>query len=261
MKIKRVKVLFISVITALTFAAGCWNKTGVVISKAERSPAVSGKPNVRIVNITRKGNGIDVELDVDDFVLGIQTKTPRAAEIANSPRGQHVHLIIDNKPYLAIYRHGKDNLVHIKEVTEGQHTLFAFPGRSYHESVKTPGAGSVVSFKLTGNRLEFQPVRTGSPFVVYSRPKGVYAGDAAKKIMLDFYLNNVELSADGNTARYRVRKKGDTREYIFETDEWTPAFVSGLSTGTYHIRLEVLDKDGKLIQADWNATEREIEIK
>lgn len=261
MKVKQVRVLFISIITALTFAVGCWNKTGVVISKAERSPAISGKPKVRIVNITKKGNGIDVELDVDNFVLGIQTKTPRAAEIANSSKGQHIHLIIDNESYLAVYKHGKDNLVHIKEVAEGQHTLFAFPSRSYHESVKTPGASSVVNFKLTGDKLEFQHVKTGKPFILYSRPKGVYAGADAKKIMLDFYLNNVELGADGNTARYRIRKKGETREYTFETNEWTPAFVSGLSTGTYRIGLEVLDKGGNLVRADWNATEQEIEIK
>lgn len=261
MKVKQVKVLCITAVAALTFAAGCQKKTGVVISKAERSPEITGKPKVRIVNITRKGSGIEVELDVDNFALGVQTRTPRAAEIANSSKGQHVHLIIDNKPYYAIYKQGKGNLVHIKDIAEGQHTLAAFPSRSYHESVKTPGAVSVADFKLTGGKLEFQSVEKRKPLIMYSRPKGTYEGNAAKKIMLDFYLNNVELSADGNRVRYKIRKKGESSEYIYETDEWTPAFVSGLSTGTYSISFKVLDKDGNLVRADWNDTEREIEVK
>ncbi len=261
MKIKQIKVLFVSIIVvALTFVIGCGNKPRVIISKAERSPEITGNPKVRIVNIIRKGNGISVELGVDNFVLGSQTQTPRAAKIANSPKGQHVHLILDNKPYAAVYKQGKGNLVHIEKVAMGQHTLFAFPSRSYHESVKTPGASSMVNFELTDNKLEFLTVKMGMPSIIYSRPKGTYKGDAAKKIMLDFYLNNLELSADGNTARYKIHKESETREHIFDLNEWTPVFVSGLSDGKYFITLELLDKDGNLVQGKWNNTTREIVV-
>jgi hypothetical protein len=43
-------------------------------------------------------------------------------------------------------------------------------------------------------------------------------------------------------------------------EEWTPAFVTGLSEGTYDVTLELLDAEGNVVSGEWNSTTREIEV-
>ena len=202
-----------------------------------------------------------VVIEVDNFELGAQTQTPRAAEIANSDKGQHVHLIVDNEQYIAVYNVGDP--INIGKVGPGTHSLVAFPSRSYHESVKSPGASSIVNFYV-GEPLGVFTLSPDTPSIIYSRPKGTYKGDAAKTIMLDFYLNNVELKPGGNTARYTISKKGIgnaiDEKYTIDLDQWTPAFITGLGSGKYLVTLELLDKNGNLIPGGWNKTTREIEV-
>ena len=202
-----------------------------------------------------------VVIEADNFELGVETQTQRAVEIANSAKGQHVHLIVDNEPYTAVYKQGEP--INIGKLAPGPHTLYAFPSRSYHESVKTPGAGSIVNFYVGDPVGDFN-LDASTPSIIYSRPKGTYKGEAANTIMLDFYLNNTKLSPGGNTARYTIQRKGITNlideEYTIDLNEWTPAFISGLSSGIYIITLELLDKNGNSIPGGWNKTVREIEV-
>ena len=43
------------------------------------------------------------KFDVENYELGIQTETENMPSIANSDKGQHIHVIIDNEPYSAHY--------------------------------------------------------------------------------------------------------------------------------------------------------------
>lgn len=237
---------------------------GVVLYEVNRSPKVpyAQAKIVSPVQETLLGNtDVFVAIEVENFELGVETKTPRAKEIANSGKGQHVHLIVDNKPYIAVYKVGEP--VNIGKVGSGPHTLVAFPSRSYHESIKTPGASSMVNFYVGETAGKFE-LDAKTPSIIYSRPKGTYKGDAAKTIMLDFYLNNEEISPGGNTARYTITKKGEAElvdeKYTIDINKWAPAFISGLSSGKYLVTLELLDKDGNLIVGGWNKTAREIEV-
>ena len=251
-------------------AAGCGdeNERGAVLYTVERSPAIA---EVR-VDITLPADGqvfpsdggvspeiesVSVELEVSGFELGAQTRIPRAGRIADSRNGQHVHLIVDNRPYMAVY----DTEDVALELPPGPHTLFAFPGRSYHESVKTPGAAALVNFYVGEASGEFS-LDADAPAIIYSRPKGTYSGAAARDIMLDFYLNNVELGPGGYTARYTIVGKEDPdRRYTIDMNEWVPAFASGLESGTYSVTLELLDGDGETVPGEWNGTTREIVVK
>ena len=201
---------------------------------------------------------VSVVVDVENFELGVQTDTERAKEIMNSNQGQHAHIILDNDPYLADYESGKP--FEIGMLGEGPHTLVVFPSRSYHESVKSPEAADIVNFYVGKQEREFM-LDKSKPTIIYSRPKGKYEGPGADKVMLDFYLNNVELSPDGYKAKYTIRKKDSTGEVtsIILTD-WTPAFVTGLSSGDYAVKLELLDKDGNVVQGAFNNTERGISV-
>jgi hypothetical protein len=202
-------------------------------------------------------NNVSVVVDVENYELGIQTETPRAKEIANSAKGQHVHIILDNDPYFADYEAGVP--FDIGVLDEGPHTLVVFPSRSYHESVKSKNSVDIVNFYVGKKEGEFM-LDESKPTVIYSRPKGKYEGKDAEKIMLDFYIINIKPS-DGYQVKYTIRKnEPDAVEHSITMKEWKPAFVTGLTSGEYIITLQLLDKDGNLVEGPFNNTQRAVTV-
>lgn len=234
------------------------------ITQGERSPAIEDA-QARFAapsdSVVVDSASVDVTVEVESFEAGAQTKTPRAQEIANSANGQHVHIIVDNEPYLANYNPGEP--FDIGTLEDGAHTAVVFPSRSYHESVKNEGAHDIVNFYVNEESGEFM-LNPDDPAVIYSRPKGTYSGAGAERIMLDFYLNNVTLSADGHRVRYTIRPADASADAdplaSITLDEWAPAFVTGLESGTYVVTLELLDAEGNRVEGAFNYTEREITV-
>ncbi len=233
----------------------------VEITAGERSPAFPDAKtrfnNINNGDVLEDAN-VSVIVDVWNYELGIQTETPRAEQIANSGEGQHAHIILDNDPYFADYEPGVP--FDLGKLDEGAHTLVVFPSRSYHESVKSEGSADIVNFYVGKQEGEFLLDET-KPTIIYSRPKGKYEGHDAQKIMLDFYLINAELGEDKYKAKYTIRKnEADAEEYTITMTEWTPAFVTGLSSGEYIITLELLDSEGNLVDGAYNNTQRSITV-
>jgi len=234
----------------------------VTITQGERSPAIEGA-KARFVSpehgaVLESGADVAFTVEVDSFETGIQTETARAEHIANSGNGQHVHIIVDGGPYYANYDTGSPFDIGMLE--DGAHTAIVFPSRSYHESVKNPGAMDFLNFYVGEEAGEF-PLDPDAPTIIYSRPKGSYTGSGAERIMLDFYLHNVELSEGGYAARYEIREKGSEEAVATTTlTEWTPSFVEGLASGTYIVHLELLDADGNVVPGPLNTTDREIVV-
>ena len=234
----------------------------VTITQGERSPAIAGAKamftGLENGAVLESGADVAFTVEVDSFEAGIQTDTPRAEAIANSENGQHVHIIVDGGPYYANYEPGSP--FDIGMLGDGAHTAVVFPSRSYHESVKNAGAMDFVNFYVGEEAGDF-PLDPEAPTIVYSRPKGTYSGAGAERIMLDFYLHNVELSEDGYSARYEIREKGSDGVIASTTlTEWVPSFVEGLSAGTYIFQLELLDADGNVVPGPLNTTEREVVV-
>mgnify|MGYP000942911325 FL=1 len=142
-------------------------------------------PAANLVIPAAKAKDFEIKLDVKDW------KT--AAGDA------HVHLILDNKPYMRI----DDPKAPVKlsqfgaELAEGQHVLVAFPSRATHESVKTKGAVAVVSFYV--GKKDKDAVDVKKPLLVYSRPKGEYNGAMANHVLVDWQVANAEIG-DGKFA-------------------------------------------------------------
>ncbi len=232
----------------------------VTIEVGERSPAFPGA-KARFTSLEEgdvlDDNNVSVVVDVENYELGIQTETPRAKEIANSAKGQHVHIILDNDPYFADYETGVP--FDIGVLDEGPHTLVVFPSRSYHESVKSKDSVDIVNFYVGKKEGEFM-LDESKPTVIYSRPKGKYEGKDAEKIMLDFYAINIKPS-DGYQVKYTIRKnEPDAVEHSITIKEWKPAFVTGLTSGEYIITLQLLDKDGNLVEGPFNNTQRAVTV-
>lgn len=248
----------------LFLLAGCGggggNGSEVQIQKGERSPTIDGA-NALITSPSSEavldGPSVEVTVDAESFETGVQTETDRAGEIANSGNGQHFHLILDNRPYMANYEAGEP--FDVGELQPGAHTLVAFPSRSYHESVKSDTSYDYINFYVGEESGEFM-LNDDDPAIIYSRPKGRYEQEDAERIMLDFYLHNVELSEDGYKARYTITD-GDGNEVASTTlTEWTPAFVTGLD-GTYTVNLQLLDSEGNVVPGEMNDTSRKIRVR
>lgn len=181
------------------------------------------------------------EFNVSGFDLKSQTPDAQARGCANSPDGQHIHFILNNKPYLAKY-----DRVFEEAVDPGHNVLLAFLSRSYHESVKNAGAFVVTEFNMKGGGGVPAFDLYNDPTLFYSRPKGDYAGDDGKKVLLDFFLVNVGLSEGG----YRVRATIDGHPVILT--RWAPYFIEGLELGEHTVRLELLDRNGDLVPGPFN---------
>jgi len=207
---------------------------GYTLREFEESPSF---PDAKIKGYDYKDGQFDFRLSESDYVLGSQTSDAGSKMCANSAKGQHIHLIIDNEPYAAKY---ESSFAH--DISDGEHYLLAFLSRSYHESIKTDGAHIAEKIMVKdGSIVDREPIT--DPMLFYSRPKGTYVGEKeTKHMMLDFYVINAEIGKD-----YDVRMTiNDQVKMVL--DEWKPYFLEGLGMGNNSITLSLLAKDGS--QAD-----------
>ena len=198
--------------------------------------------------------------------------------------GNHVHVILDNQPYAAHYIW--DEGFELRNVSDGEHTLRMFASRPWHESYKNAKAFKTIKFRVKdGKADETKPTTDDSgkkladakkpegtdvkeskagdvdfakPLLTYSRPKGVYKGEAAEMIMIDFWLANAKLSGDGGDYKIRYSVNDGEAQTI---EKWSPIWLKGWKDGKNTIKLELVDKDGKLVEnGGYNSTTREISV-
>ena len=189
--------------------------------------------------------------DLSNFSLTKMTGSDHAMQMANSMKGQHIHLIIDDQPYIAQYE-----TKFSQAMTPGPHVVLSFLSRSYHESLKHMGAYDLRIVSVDARNADIPPLNfdVKAPHLFYSRPKDTYSGADAKKIMLDFYLVNTTLAPDGN----KVRATINGTEFML--DNWLPYMMEGLPAGQANIKLELVDSSGKLIPGPYNSVTRTITV-
>ena len=192
-------------------------------------PPTEGFPNASIDDWSYNGGTFNYE--VSGYTFGKVTEDAEQLMCANSAEGQHVHLIIDNEPYIAKYEPSFD-----QPVTNGEHHILTFLSRSYHESIKSPEAHRAV--KVTANNGAFSNMQDiTDPMIFYSRPKGTYVGrKETENVMLDFYPVNAELGDE-----YQVMASVNGKE--FTIDEWKPYYLENLPMGENTITLTLMQGD------------------
>jgi hypothetical protein len=176
----------------------------------------------------------------------------------------HVHLILDNKPYKAIYDTKApvklSELTNGEAVPEGLHVLVAFPSRANHESVKTKGALAITPFWV-GKKGDAKTDPTKKPMLIYSRPKGDYKGEMANHVLIDFYVANVTLAEGKDHVHVTVTGPGTEKPLEANVEKFgTPLYLDNLQNGPYEVKTELVDGSGKLIEGPWNSTTRTIKI-
>ncbi len=194
-----------------------------------------------------KAGKVVFDYEVQGYELGVATSDAGTNGLANSDKGQHIHAILNNEPYMAEYKPGFE-----KDLEPGRYILLSFLSRSYHESVKNPAAMDIIQFMVGDTDAE--PADLNAPHLFYSRPKGSYKGADAKKLLLDFYLVNADLSADG----YKVRATLNGTEFMLTT--WSAYVVEGLPMGDVDVKLELLDANGNSVKSPFNPAERTVTL-
>ncbi len=238
----------ISFILIVSLILGCADQTTITITKFEGSSEFSNSI-LSLSQITEDENSnSNFNFDVENYELGVQTIGAGENGLANSAEGQHIHMIVNNGPYSAHYTSDFS-----KELQQGNNLILFFLSRSFHESIKNPNAFSLI--QVSSGAQEHEPYDLESEFLFYSRPKGVYEGNDTKKLLLDFYLVNTEISAVGNKVRATIN------DSEFMIDEWVPYYIEGLSTGEVTIKLELLNSNGKLIDSPFNPVVRLVTLK
>ena len=201
--------------------------------------------------ITMTSPGVDGEVEAgtvafafdvqgEDYTLGEQTPDAAATMCANSGKGQHIHFILNNQPYKAHYTAEFE-----ENVPEGENILLAFLSRSYHESVKTPGAYVLQRINAGESNNE---VNLMDEHLFYSRPKGTYKGAAEwEHLLLDFYVVNTLLAEGGNNVKVTI--DGSTE---FMLPKWCPYIIEGLGVGELTVRIQLVDAEGNQIPGPYN---------
>ncbi|MFM2225941.1 MAG: hypothetical protein RJA07_2143 [Bacteroidota bacterium] len=185
--------------------------------------------------------------DVKNYSLGNQTPDASQKRCANSAKGQHIHFIVDNKPYEALYK------PEIKTTfAQGPHLVLAFLSRSYHQSIKSKKAYVLKQIKSGNTKLPDYDIT--KPMLFYSRPKAFYIGADTQNVLLDFYVVNTTISKKTNRVKATINGK------IFMLNDWKPFLVQGLPMGITKIKLELVNKKGKLVEGAFTSIEREITL-
>ena len=194
-------------------------------------PATHDFPNAKLTDWTYDKGTFNYV--VNDYDFAVPTPDAESLMCANSDKGQHAHLIINNEPYIAKY---EPNFK--MELPDGTHHILTFLSRSYHESIKNGTAYRAVKAAVKDNAFtETADIET--PMLFYSRPKGSYKGKrATENVMLDFYPVNAELSEDG----YYVAASVNGAE-PFKITKWQPYYLTGLPMGENTVKLTLMKGD------------------
>ncbi|MEH2022190.1 hypothetical protein [Nostoc sp.] len=171
--------------------------------------------------------------------------------------GPHLHVILDNQPYIPIYDLNQPLV--LPDLSPGTHTLRVFASRPWHESFKNEGAYAQTTFHVFTKTDDNNP-DAKLPLLTYSRPQSSYG---AEPILLDFYLTNAPLHLVGKDnpndkfSDWRIRSTINGESFIF--DRWQAVYLKGFRPGKNWVKLEFLDNQGNAVKNAFNTTVRLID--
>lgn len=228
----------------------------ILISSFSESPTFPnatlkmGKVSSEVVGDSVK---LSFNFDVANYELKNQTDDAVGKQCSNSDKGQHIHFIMDNKSYVALYE-PKHEITLAKNT---EHYLLCFLSRSYHESLKNKEASVLYHFKIDEKGKLVKLDNPTAPMIFYSRPKGDYIGKDATNVLLDFYVWNASLGANYTVS---AAFKNDRQDTTVVLNEWKAYQLSQLKKGINKITLTLMDKNGKKVESPQAEVTREFQL-
>ncbi|HVS80198.1 MAG TPA: hypothetical protein VHE60_00520 [Pyrinomonadaceae bacterium] len=221
---------------------------------------------------TGKGNHIHVILDNQPYEAYYEINQP--FELRNVTEGKHTLRVFASRPWHESYKNdGNFQMAefNVKGGGDASKPTTTKDGQTMASPTKSPAAKSEPSKSVTPSASatparegkDYAPSKAGDvdatkPLLTYSRPKGEYKGDDSDPIMIDFWLSNAKLQGDGGQFRVRYSIDGGDAKFL---DKWEPIWLSGWIAGKHTVKLELVDKDGNLVDnGGYNSTTREIAV-
>lgn len=228
------------------------------------------QPNSVIVQIvypenktSNRTNSVWVQVRLQGYSLGTDSQFPRSKQVANSNRGQALHIVVDNKPYFPVSGPGIDPYDEIGDYFEesykfllpfdlkdGEHTLRVYCARSFGESLKNTSSFAAINF-VVGEVEHKDGIDLNKPLLTYNEPSMRFFYEVGDPVLLDFFLSHCELSEKGYKVRVTI---DDSFEEI--VTKWQPFYLNGLTRGKHKIRLELLDSNNRLASGSYNSITR-----
>lgn len=125
----------------------------------------------------------------------------------------------------------------MEKLRRGANLIKVYLVRSWGESVKVPEAFAVVPF-FSESKTGLSWVAPKRPIMTLVSPRGTYRGEAAKKILFDFMVQNPEKQQKSYKVHYTLNGKK------LELESGKSYFFYNLTPGDYELRVEVVNARG-----------------
>lgn len=188
---------------------------------------------------------LKVKFNVENYELTSQTSDASHKHSSNSAKGQHIHFILDDEPYVALYKPEHEVTLPLNS----EHYLLCFLSRSYHESLKNPSAAVLKHFKIDEDGGIEQLDIPSSPMLFYSRPKGDYSGENAQNVLLDFYVYGGQLGDS-------LQVEATVDDTTFMIKKWQPFFIKNAPMGDLNIQLQLQHANGSPVEGPHTQADR-----
>ncbi|MCY7284339.1 MAG: hypothetical protein LH679_13100, partial [Cyanobacteria bacterium CAN_BIN43] len=259
---------------AAFLAVGLWSCSQPNAKSSLRRPGIGGS---KMAEVAPPPVIQELRRELDIYQPQVKILSPRADEVLQDTKvsvrvqvqdlptfqdealelGPHLHLMLDNQPYGAIY--DPQQPIVFDSLEPGTHTIRVFAASPWDESFKNEGAYAQTTFHLFAKTPENKP-DLSKPLLTYSRPRDSYG---AEPILLDFYISNVPLhlvaqeDSEDDIPDWRIRCTINGESFIF--DRWEPIYLKGLKPGKNWIQMELLDDQGNPFPNAFNNTVRLID--
>ncbi|HEX9728384.1 MAG TPA: hypothetical protein VGA37_07775 [Gemmatimonadales bacterium] len=189
-------------------------------------------------------NPVQLQLVLSGFELGVATPGADLRGIQLAEGGQHLHIIVDDEPYMTVY--DADKPLDLGNLTPGPHAVRVIPSLQWHEGLKGPGAFEAAQFYVE-TQSGTLPIVPGSALLTFSRPMGTYRDADADSVLVDFHVRNAQVGP----GKLKVRLTIDDTQ-AEDLSLWVPYYLVGLAPGPHTIRLELRDQLGRFVIGPYN---------
>ena len=173
------------------------------------------------------------------FNLGEKTVAESDLDLAVEESGQFLKVIDVNGQQV------KKNITRTEfELTDGDNYVLAYLNRSYKISLKNKTANVFLKI-TTNNQNGVFVLEQKEPYLVLNEPIGSIDILKNKKILLDFFIVNTTLTANGNYVEIVID------DAVFKIYKWAPYYIEGLSLGKHSLKISIKNNQNQLLKGNF----------